>query len=93
MNAEKTPTNSFFFQMIKFRLVAKVSPRLLRGPRGRMPVLPHLRQRRQRRTAQVQLPLPQRHRVQPGLLHLRLVVQLRLLHGDNCFITLYSLQN
>merc|ERR1719205_398032 len=42
--------------------------------------LPHLHGRWCRWARQVQLPLPQRNPLQPELLHLRLVVQLRLLH-------------
>ncbi len=38
-----------------------------------MPGLPHLHRRRPRRPLQVQLPLPQRHHLQPELLHLWLV--------------------
>merc|ERR1711890_150092 len=44
---------------------------LLRRPRGRVPGVPHLRQLRRRQPRQVQLPLPQRHPVQPAVLHLR----------------------
>ena len=46
-----------------------------------MPGLPHLHCGRLRRPLQVLLPLPQRHHLQPELLHLRLVVQLRLRRG------------
>ena len=57
--------------------------RLLRWPRGRVPGLPHLRRGRHRWPHQVQLPLPQRHAVQPAVLCLRLVVQRRLLCGEH----------
>ena len=54
--------------------------RLLLWPRGRVPGFPHLHRWRSWRPRQVQLPLPQRNSLQPELLHLRLVVQLWLLH-------------
>lgn len=55
--------------------------RLLRRPWGTVPGVPHLRGRWSRRTCQVQLPLPQWNRLQPTILHLRLVVQRRLFTG------------
>ena len=55
--------------------------RLLRRPRGWVPGFPHLHCWRSWRSGQVQLPLPQRDSLQPELLHLRLVVQLRLRRG------------
>ena len=55
--------------------------RLLRRSGHRVPGLPRLHRRRQRWPPQELLPLPQRHHLQPELLHLRLVVQLRLLRS------------
>ena len=63
---------------------------VLRGHRCRLSVIPHLRPWRQQLPAQVQLPLPQRHALQPAVLHLWLVVQRGLLTGAN--ISLYLQQ-
>ena len=53
---------------------------VLRRPRGGVPGVPHLLQRRQLWSLQVLVPLPQRHLVPAAILRLRLVVQRGLLH-------------
>ena len=60
--------------------------RVLCGHWCRLSGFPHLRSWRQQLSAQVQLPLPQRHPVQPAVLHLRLVVQRGLLPGPHLLL-------
>lgn len=76
--------NVFVFTPIStnsFGLFMRTFSRLLRRPRGPVSGLSHLHCRRQRSSEQAHFPVPERHRLQPRVLHLRLVVQRRLRPG------------
>ena len=74
-------TCMYSFFVIVWKANQTISSRLLRWPCGRMPSFPYLQRRWHRRTIKILLFVSQRHHFQPGLLHLRLVVQRRLLRG------------